>query len=642
MITDKFVKGYAVLKSEWLNKDILDEYIPFIATIIIENNVVEVDEIFLTKKLNEKYNNIFQENFVRQILSQAVKKGAIINNRGKFIVDNNEIEKYTIPMESFDYDFGLLVDSFIEYANKNCFFPSKDEVMRLILDFVDKYDDRVLYNNIDDIAIDDNVFLYHWCNYIIELCERRNCLSEFFIGLCFGNLVKNALFYTNDIKSSFSNLILYLDTPMIFSLLGMDTLEREISYKTLLTKAAKTGMEIRVFDQNFEEAKGIMERATRWALSSQYDPAKANKVAQYFYESGMNSEEIIEYIYDFEQRLNNMGITKENTEYATEENAFQMDEKQLFEEIKAEYGSRALKYNSEAEYDNSIQTDVRSLVMIQRKRAGVYSTDLNSARCIFITTNGVVAKVSKDYTLADELTKDKIPTAITADMFGTLLWLNYPEKNEYTEQKLIADCKALLKASPQMIARFNIELDKAYQRKDADLTEEKFLFLRSHPVVQKYLLDATSGDYSQFDSNTWRAVYERIVSSAEYSAEKKYTEEKALHELTKEELQQAKETIKENVKQEEKLNATILKQQDKISSILATVSAIAIYAIPYLLLSLVIIFVQSFFVNWTIKGVALCILTILTAVLLPIFFKKLKQKLKKYFAKRMNRWLEDN
>ena len=44
-------------------------------------------------------------------------------------------------MESFDYDFGLLVDSFIEYANKNRFFPSKDEVMRLILDFVDKYDD---------------------------------------------------------------------------------------------------------------------------------------------------------------------------------------------------------------------------------------------------------------------------------------------------------------------------------------------------------------------------------------------------------------------------------------------------------------------------------------------------------------------
>lgn len=639
MITDKFVKGYAVLKSNWLNRDILDEYIPFIATIIIENNIVEVDEILLTKKLNEKYKNIFQENFVRQILCQAVKKGAITNNRGKFIVNKNEMKKYEIPMESFDYDFSLLVDDFVDYSACKKYFPSKEEVRRLILDFVDKYDDRVIYNNIDDIVISNNAFLYCWCNYIIELKDKNKRLSEFFTGLCFGNLVKNALFYTSDINASFSNLVLYLDTPMIFSLLGMDSPERETSYKTLLKKATKVGMHIRVFDQNFEEAKGIMERASRWALSSQYDPAKASKVAQYFYESGMTADEIVEYIHDFEQQLNNKGIIKENTEYNTEENAFQIDEKRLFEEIKTEYGRRALKYSSEAEYDNSIQTDVRSLVMIQRKRAGLYSTDLNSSKCVFITTNGVVAKVSKDYTLTNELTKDKIPTAITVDMFGTLLWLSYPDKNEYPEQKLIADCKALLKPSPQMIAKFNIELDNAYQRKEADLTEEKFLFLRSHPVVQKFLLDATSGDYSQYDSNTWRAVYDRIVSSAEYKGEMKYVEEKTLHDLTKDKLQLAQNKIEEKTKQEEKLNATISKQQDKISSILATITSIAIYAIPYLVFSLIIMLVQSLFVNCTIRGIAWGSLTIIAAILLPMFYKKLNQKLKKYFNKKISKWL---
>ena len=639
MITDKFVKGYAVLKSNWLNRDILDEYIPFIATIIIENNIVEVDEILLTKKLNEKYKNIFQENFVRQILCQAVKKGAITNNRGKFIVNKNEMKKYEIPMESFDYDFSLLVDDFVDYSACKKYFPSKEEVRRLILDFVDKYDDRVIYNNIDDIVISNNAFLYCWCNYIIELKDKNKRLSEFFTGLCFGNLVKNALFYTSDINASFSNLVLYLDPPMIFSLLGMDSPERETSYKTLLKKATKVGMNIRVFDQNFEEAKGIMERASRWALSSQYDPAKASKVAQYFYESGMTADEIVEYIHDFEQQLNNKGIIKENTEYNTEENAFQIDEKRLFEEIKTEYGRRALKYSSEAEYDNSIQTDVRSLVMIQRKRAGLYSTDLNSSKCVFITTNGVVAKVSKDYTLTNELTKDKIPTAITVDMFGTLLWLSYPDKNEYPEQKLIADCKALLKPSPQMIAKFNIELDNAYQRKEADLTEEKFLFLRSHPVVQKFLLDATSGDYSQYDSNTWRAVYDRIVSSAEYKGEMKYVEEKTLHDLTKDKLQLAQNKIEEKTKQEEKLNATISKQQDKISSILATITSIAIYAIPYLVFSLIIMLVQSLFVNCTIRGIAWGSLTIIAAILLPMFYKKLNQKLKKYFNKKISKWL---
>lgn len=642
MITDKFVKGYAVLKSEWFNRDILDEYIPFVATIIIENNIDEVDELFLTKKLNEKYNDIFQENFVRQILSQAVRKGVIINNRSKFVVDKTKVKQYAIKMESFDFDFELLIDDFIKYANDNRYFPSKEEVKRLIFDFVDKYDDRVLYNNIEDIPISNNVFLYHWCNYVIELTDNNKRLSEFFIGLCFGNLIKNALFYTSEAASSFSNLTIYLDTPMIFAVMGMDTPEREKSYKTLLTKAAKIGMSIRVFDHNFEEAKGIMERASRWAISSQYEQSRANKVAQFFYESEMDAEDIDEYIHDFEQQLNSKGIVKEETTYRTEENAFQADEKHLFDEIKQEYGTRSLKYNSEAEYDNSIQTDVRSLVMIQRKRAGAYSTDLNAARCVFITTNGVVAKVSKDYTLSNELTKDKIPTAITADMFGTLLWLNYPDKNDYVEQKLLADCKALLKASPQMIARFNLELDKAYKRKDSDLTEEKFLFLRSHPIVQTFLLDATSGDYTQFDTNTWRSVYDRIVASAQFDGEKKYTEEKLEHDKTKEELQQARDAIAVKSETEKKLSDTIDRQQNEFTSIIATVCAIAIYAIPYVVLSLIIVFVQSLFVNWTVKGICWGVLTVIVGTLLPIFFSKLKKRIQSKILKIWQKNLNNN
>lgn len=628
MITDKFVKGYAVLKSKWFSKNILDEYIPFIATIIIENKIIEIDEITLTSKLNEKYSNVFQENFVRQILSQAVIKGAIINNRGKYIVNIEEMEKYVIRKDSFDYDFDILINDFLEYAKRYQYFPSKEETKRLVYDFIDKYDDRVLYNNIEDISIDDNVFLYCWCKYIVEIKDGNQNINDFFIGLCFGNLVKNALFYARETKTNYTNLVLYLDTPMIFALMGMDSPERELSYKTLLDKAVKIGMNIRVFDQNFEEAKGIIERAARWAFSDQYNPELANKVAQFIYESGMNVEDVAEYIHDFEAKLNSIGITKEETSYIAEEHEFQADEKRLFEDIKAEYGHRALKYNTEAEYNNSIQTDVRSLVMIQRKRAGVYSTDLNSSKYIFITTNGVIAKVSKDYTLSDELTKDKIPTCITADMFGTLLWMNYPEKNVYFKQKLVADCKALLKASPQMIAKFNIELEKAYKHQDKDLTEEKFLFLRSHPIVQKFLLDATSGDYSQFDTNTWRAVYDRIVASAEYNGEKKYIEEKEKHEITKQELQQANEKIEEHIETERKLTEKLDQFEGREILRRARFLAILAYAVPYGVVSLAIILTNNLFVNWSIKGICLGVITIIVGALLPAFYQKLENRIK--------------
>ena len=227
-------------------------------------------------------------------------------------------------------------------------------------------------------------------------------------------------------------------------------------------------------------------------------------------------------------------------------------------------------------------------------------------------------------------------------MFGTLLWLNYPDKNDYVEQKLLADCKALLKASPQMIARFNLELDKAYQRKDSDLTEEKFLFLRSHPIVQTFLLDATSGDYTQFDTNTWRSVYDRIVASAQFDGEKKYTEEKSKHDKTKEELQQARDTIETQSENEKKLNDTILKQQEEFSSGIARFWAILIYAVPYLVLSLVVIFVQSLFVNWTVKGISLGILTVIVATLLPKFFSKIKEKIQSIIIKKLQKKLDDN
>lgn len=636
MITDKFVKGYAVLRSEWFSDNIIDEYIPFVSTIIIENNIDEIDEVLLTKRLNEKYNNIFQESFVKQVLSQAVKKGIIINNRGKYLANKNEAQKYIIRKESFDYDLKLLVNDYVNYAKQQNCHISADAAEDMILKFVDNYDDRVLYNNIEDISIGDNVFLYHWCKYIIGLKDGNQKIYDFLIGLCFGNLVKNALFYANDAKDSFSNLTIYLDTPMVFALLGMDTPERALSYKTLINKCIKVGITVRVFDQNFEEAKGIMERASRWAMSSQYDPSKANKVSQFFFETNMSTEDISEYIHDFEAQLNSLGITKEETNYVSEENSFQLDEEKLFNEIKAEYGRRALKYTSEAEYDNAIQTDVRSIVMVQRKRAGSYSTELKSAKCIFVTTNGVIAKVSKDYTLTSEITKDKIPTCITADLFGTLLWMNYPEKNDYTSQKLLADCKALLKASPAMIAKFNLELEKAYSRRDKDLTEEKFLFLRSHPIVQRLLLDATSGDYTQFDSNTWRQVYDRIVSSAQFEGEKKYEEEKEKHNQTKNELEQANISIKEASEREQILNNRLQEQSNKYSLTLAKIVAVLIYAVPYVAISLVVIFIQSLFVDWSAKGIVLGALTVLLVVLLPIFYKKLVNKLQIKFIKKIN------
>ena len=106
-------------------------------------------------------------------------------------------------------------------------------------------------------------------------------------------------------------------------------------------------MKLFVFDHNLEEINGIMERASKWATSNQYDSATANKVAEFFHDSAMDETDIVEFIGNLEEKLNSMGIVKDNSFYLSQEDSFQLDEKELSAAIKEEYGRRALKYRAD-------------------------------------------------------------------------------------------------------------------------------------------------------------------------------------------------------------------------------------------------------------------------------------------------------
>lgn len=658
MLTDKYIKSYAVIKSRWISENLFDAYLPFIVTIIKEKNMVDLDESVLCKELEKKYDLSLQPTIIRQVLSHAMSKNIITKVRERYIANTSQLEQFVIPESDFNELWESLIFDFISYAFDLNLSFTKDVVEENIVKFIDAYDDHIIYNSIGDIDIDNNQFVYTWCKYILDVKVSKVEKYEFILALCTANLMKNTLFYTSEEQTATSPLKAYIDTPMIFALLGMDTPERQKSYSYILKKAKQAGMQLHVFDHNFEEATGIMERASRWAVSNKYDSAKANKVAEFFHDSGMKEDAISDFIAEVETTLNSFGITKDLSAYLADEDEFQADEDHLQELIKLEYGTRSLKYTTEELYDNSIRTDVRSMVMIERKRTRGYSSDLKNSRHIFITTNRVVAKVSKDYAAEGELSRDKIPSCITADIFGTLLWMEFPEQREnYLSLKMLADCRALLRPTTQMIAQFNVQLDEAYKRRDEGLTEQRFLFLRSHPIVRSKLLDVTSGDYSQFTDHTWRDVYDAIESHARYEGEQKYQAERNEHEKTKSELETAHQTIvdketeladahhaivhkDEALKQAtqaivdkdaeiSKQGAKLRNQADTFSLFLARIITVAIFGLPYIALVIIIATIQNDCLSWTIKGISICAVTVIGGILLEFLYKKIETTIQK-------------
>ena len=626
MTTDKYIKSYAVIKSRWVSENLLDAYLPFIVTIIKENNMVDIDEGILCKEIKIKYDLSLQPTVIRQVLSHAMSKNIITKVREQYVVNKSQLKQFVIPEDDFECLWESLITDFVDYATSLTISLDRNETADNIVKFIDVYDDHIIYNSIGDMDVENNQFIYAWCKYILHIKNSNAEKYEFVLALCTANLMKNTLFYTSNEKQASSSLKVYLDTPMIFALLGMDTPERQKSYAYILEKVKQAGMQLYMFDHNFEEATGIMERASRWALSNQYDPSKANKVAQFFHDSNMIEEEISDFISESEATLNSLGIIKDNSSYIAEEHGFQADEDYLHDLIKTEYGAKSQKHTTEELYNNSIRTDVRSLVMIERKRTGGYSFDLKSSRYIFITTNGIIAKVSKDYASKDELSKNKIPTCITADIFGTLLWMEFPEQNEnYLSLKMLADCRAILRPTAQMIAQFNLHLDEAYKRGEEGLTEQTFLFLRSHPIVRTKLLDVTSGEYSQFTDHSWRDVYAAIKSHAQYEGEQKYQSEKTDHEKTKGQLQEASKIIDDKDREISQQNTKINNQKKLFSLILARIITIAVFGIPYLASCVVIAILQNEYLKWTLKGIIISSITIIIAGVLGIFYRKTEE-----------------
>lgn len=628
-MSDSFIKGYALIKAQCFSASVFDTYLPFVATIIVDEGMDVVDENVICLKLKEKYGSTFQPTFIRQVLSNAMDKKLISKVRENFVANIPNLKKHCISDEDFTKNWDALVSDFSRYGKKRNYVSSEEEIAKNITAFLDAYDDHVIFSHIGDIDTTDSKFKYHWCNYILMLKEQKPVQYAFVQGLCMANIAKATLFYSNQAPIQKADIQVFLDTPMIFALLGMDTPERQESYKFIVDKAISAGMSLHVFDHNLDEVLGIMERAANWSQRADYDPAKANKVAQFFRNANMSADDLVEYIGDVEENLNRMGITRFNTGYDTEEHQFQADETKLSDAIKAEYNGRSSKYYTEGLFDNSVRTDVRSIVMTQRRRQGALSTIMKTAKAIFITTNGAIAKVSKDIMEEDELTKSKIPASITADIFGTLLWMDYgDENNDYSSLKLLADCKALLRPSPKMIAKFILSLDNAYQNKAEGLTEEKFLFLRSHPIVATKLLDVTSGDYSQFADNTWRDLYAKIVANAQVEGDRKYESEKESHNRTRADLAQAQADYDAESRKNQDMQKQMADQKENYARNLANILVVLIFGVPYIAISVAIVLLQNLYGTPTVEGILLIVVTLLAASLVAFLRKKLRNKIK--------------
>lgn len=527
-------KLYAAYKAGFLGDNILDTYFSFIANMISKEKLTIVEDTVIAAKYKERYSIELPLPFVRQVLGVGVQNKCFIENRGKYSVVVEELAKYHFSETDFNAFWDRVVSAFAKCCHEKNIDISSLDVNNFVLNMLDDSDEKILSGEKVEDSDGVSPAEYAWYSFIKEQGELQTELYSFICALSASNIAKQALFHVGETTTDYSGLHIYLDSPIVFALLGMDEESRTESYKTLISDMLKAKCSVHVLDHNFQEVDGIITRAAGWATSTQYDLRKANNVARFFHDSQMCDAEISEFCENIETKLNELGITVKETSYDIYQDKFQEDESCLFEMVKARYLEHGYELSKEKE--DSIRIDVRSIIMIYRERQGQTATRLQNAKHIMLTSNNAIANVSKKYESNRSTQSGHIPACISADLFGAILWLDSPmQMMEYQKQKLLADCYAFLKPDKTLLDKYIQSLDEA---RNADAIDEKrFLFLRTHRVVLDSLMDITKGDYARFNSNTYMEVYEDIQAKSR----KMYEDEVRSHEQTRHHLRKLQE-----------------------------------------------------------------------------------------------------
>ena len=632
------IKLYAAYKSGFLGNNILDTYFSFMANMISEERLSVVEDTVIAAKFEERYKMELPLPFIRQVLGVGVQNGSFIEDHGKYSVVVNEIAKHCFSKTDFDALWERLIKDFSEYCRAKDIDISSLDINAFVLDILDDADEKILSGEKVDEQAGMLPSEYGWHSFIKEQGQLQTEVYSFVAALSASNITKQALFHAGETATDYSDLHVYLDSPIIFALLGMDDTSRTESYKQLVADMLKARCSVHVLDHNFQEVDSIIARAAGWATNTLYDLRKANNAARFFHDSQIDETEISEFCDNIETKLNELGITVKETAYDVFQDKFQEDEICLFDMVKARYLDRG--YELSQEKQDSIRIDVQSIIMIYRERQGQTATRLQNAKHIMLTSNNVIANVSKKYESNKSLQSGHIPACISADLFGAILWLDSPmQLLEYQKKKLLAACYAFLKPDKVMLDKYIQSLDEA---RNADaIDEKKFLFLRTHKVVLDSLMDITKGDYARFNSNTYLEVYDDIQEKSL----KKYKDEAAAHAQTQEAFKNLERSSTDEI---EALKARISameendkkRQEDDFNkkvSIWGWVATLVLVGIPYLLLIVVIEIVKTQFSNiswrsaYGIAGavIATAIASVLFAVGKKCCFKKVRSKLEK-------------
>lgn len=637
------ITSLAVLKVNWdyLKKDYIENFIPFIATLIKKCNYGVIDVNTVCNDFKKEFGLIIPYHPMCTILTRAQKRGLIEKHAyGSLKPNKDKVDKYEFTKITDEQirKQEKIIKEFIAFAKRVYSVElSKEGADAAFISFLKDHDLDILIASHQSTVLpaikssNEKKFLIY--KFIKNAHESEPEVFRFIVDIAVGYILASAILYDKFDKfaGKLRKIKFYFDTRCILRLIGTEGQEKKDAYIEFLKTLADEGGQLFIFQHTYEEIMGILEDALRRVGSSNYDPSLASPVLRYFVENNYKSSDVERFIVNVDSALQENKIIKTDTPDPNMYKHYQIDEKKLHDTIIEIYKEQNPNFKG-SEKDAAIQKDVKSISSIYKLKNGKNPKTIKEAESIFVTTNSGLSYANRKFDISEASEKHNIPACLTDIFIGTLVWLQSPAKVlTLNEKKIIADCYAALQPNDTLIKKFLNEVEKLKSEKK--ISDNEHYLLRTHRVAMDLLEEKTMGDPNNFTDKTSEEIIEEIREVIKKEGEKKYLIEKDYHKETLLKLDTTK-------KEKDEIEKNIEERAENISATLGKILFIVLLII--FALGTVAQFSQNFLSKQPLLRVVLILITILLGLLsvaTGFNIKGIRDKSKIFIKNKIIRWL---
>jgi len=528
---DKTLLGYAILEY-YSDKDldILDAYIPLFCSCIIESNLENVDRDIMQKCLIDKYGfDGITLGAIDSILQRMKKEGFLVPEKGKLIVDQQNITKYIEerPAEHLEENFECLVNDILSFSKETISVEFEyDQIKNGVLDFLDVHDGDILIESsrLTDVLAkqkEKKTVKYVISKYVLEAYSSKPEFVGTLMKLAKGHAISQVVTLNNfdAYIGKLDRLKVALDAPIIFNMLGLNGLSNYNLILELLNILKANKASFIIFNQNYNEVVNTINDAI-WRLKSQkFDLDKSSRVLKFAVRNHKNASFLQTKLQQIDQLLIDWKIAIEDAP-DSEKGYKEIDAALLSELISRKYTNNG-EIPLEEYMEDLISTDVDTISYIFRYRGKTPTINLKQCKALLLTTNRAIAFASQHHSIST--IHHAIPACVTDVFLSTILWAAYPGKNKDLNDKVfLSECysnttldDAILKSYYNRVRELN---------RENRITNEQVLLLTSNKIAIDLLEKKTLNDPDRYTD----ATPEEILQNIEFQLNRERDEQKAI------------------------------------------------------------------------------------------------------------------